>query len=100
MRARFSAFALGATGYLRESWHPSTRPASLTPETDQRWTRLEVLASERGGLTDDAGTVEFRAWFRDAAGPGALHEHSRFARARGRWVYVGPVPGTVRTVER
>jgi SEC-C motif-containing protein len=100
MRARFSAFALGELGYLRETWLPSTRPRSLTLEPDQRWTRLEVLASSRGGLTDDTGTVEFRAWFRDADGRGALHEHSRFARVHGRWVYVGPVPGTVATVER
>jgi SEC-C motif-containing protein len=100
MRARFSAFALGATGYLRESWHPSTCPPSLTLPTDQRWTSLDVLATARGGLTEDTGTVEFRAWFRDATGRGALHEHSRFARERGRWVYVGPVPGTVPTLER
>jgi SEC-C motif-containing protein len=100
MRARFSAFALGESGYLLESWHAATRPGSVTLDADQRWTRLEVLATSRGGLTDDTGTVEFRAWFRDPDGRGALHEHSRFARAQGRWGYVGPLPGTVPTVER
>jgi SEC-C motif domain protein len=100
MRARFSAFALGDAPYLRQSWHSSTRPWSLTLEASQRWTRLDVLATSRGGETDDTGTVEFRAWFVDAGGPGALHEHSRFARVGGRWAYVGPVPGTAPTVER
>jgi len=100
MRARFSAFALGAAGYLWESWLPATRPRPLELDPDRRWTRLEVVATSRGGLTDETGTVEFRAEFRDAAGAGALREHSRFARADGRWVYVGPVPGTAPTVER
>ena len=30
MRSRYSAFALGLAPYLLRTWHPSTRPASLS----------------------------------------------------------------------
>ncbi|MBQ0979894.1 MULTISPECIES: YchJ family protein [Micromonospora] len=88
MRSRFSAFALGDTGYLLRSWHSSTRPASLELDPGQRWTRLEIVETERGGLLDAAGTVTFHAHYRDAGRPGTLTEHSRFVREDGRWVYL------------
>ncbi|MBM7494734.1 SEC-C motif-containing protein [Micromonospora luteifusca] len=88
MRSRFSAFALGDTGYLLRSWHSSTRPALLELDPGQRWTRLEIVETERGGLLDTAGTVTFHAHYRDAGRPGALTEHSRFVREDGRWVYL------------
>ncbi|WP_442943787.1 YchJ family metal-binding protein [Nocardia sp. NBC_00508] len=54
----------------------------------QRWLFLEINRTERGGLFDDTGTVEFVAHYRDADGRGALHETSRFARSGGAWVYL------------
>lgn len=88
MRSRFSAFALGDTAYLLRSWHSSTRPRrpELTPA--QRWTRLEIVETERGGLLDATGTVTFHAHYRDAGRPGTLTERSSFAREDGRWVYL------------
>nr|WP_201748959.1 YchJ family protein [Micromonospora acroterricola] len=88
MRSRFSAFALGDTGYLLRSWHSSTRPARLELAPGQRWTRLEVVDTERGGLLDTVGTVTFHAHYREAGRPGTLTERSRFVREDGRWVYV------------
>ncbi|MGC4869029.1 YchJ family metal-binding protein [Micromonospora sp. DT53] len=88
MRSRFSAFALGDSGYLLRSWHSSTRPTSLELDPGQRWTRLEIVETERGGLLDTAGTVTFHAHYRDAGRPGTMTELSRFVREDGRWVYV------------
>ncbi|TWJ28896.1 SEC-C motif-containing protein [Micromonospora sagamiensis] len=88
MRSRFSAFVVGDVDHLLRSWHPRTRPAGLTLDPRLRWTRLEVLATERGGLFDTTGTVEFRAHYRDRGRPGALHERSRFHREDGEWVYL------------
>jgi SEC-C motif domain protein len=42
-------------------------------------------------LFDQDGVVEFRAHYVAAAGPGAQHERSRFARRDGRWFYVDGV---------
>jgi SEC-C motif-containing protein len=92
MRSRFSAFAVGDTAYLLRSWHPSTRPARLRLDPAERWTRLEILGTDRGGLLDNAGTVAFRAHYRAGGVPGTLTEHSRFTRADGRWVYLDALP--------
>ncbi|MEU5907008.1 YchJ family protein [Micromonospora sp. NPDC047527] len=88
MRSRFSAFALGDSGYLLRSWHSSTRPARLELDPGQRWTRLEIVETERGGLLDATGTVTFHAHYRAAGQPGTMIERSRFVREDGRWVYL------------
>lgn len=92
MRSRFTAFAVGDADYLLRSWHSTTRPERLTLDRRQEWTRLEVLATDRGGLFDTGGTVEFRAHYRQRGRPGSLHEHSRFLREHGRWSYLAPTP--------
>jgi SEC-C motif-containing protein len=91
MRSRFSAFALGLPGYLLESWHPSTRPASLDLDPGQRWTRLDILSTRSGGPFDSSGTVAFRAWWRSDTERGTLEETSEFVRESGRWYYVDGV---------
>jgi len=88
MRSRFTAYAVGDPDYLRRTWHPSTRPARLTLEPGHRWTRLDILDIERGGLFDSTGVVEFRAHYRESGRPGEVHERSRFVREDGHWVYV------------
>ncbi|GAA2708060.1 YchJ family protein [Micromonospora olivasterospora] len=92
MRSRFSAFAVGDTAYLLRSWHSGTRPESLRLDPDHRWTRLEILGTDRGGLFDTAGSVAFRAHYRQGGRPGTLTEHSRFVRESGRWVYLDALP--------
>ncbi|MFJ4164088.1 YchJ family protein [Microbacterium sp. NPDC089698] len=88
MRSRYTAFAIGDTAYLRRSWHPSTRPASIELDPDVRWLRLDILAKSAGGPFDAEGVVEFEAIHRDASGRGVLHERSRFLREDGNWFYV------------
>jgi SEC-C motif-containing protein len=90
MRSRFAAFAVGDATYLRDTWHPSTRPAELTLDAGLRWYRLDILARSRGGLADDEGTVEFRAHYRGGE-TSALHEVSRFVKQQGRWWYLDGV---------
>jgi SEC-C motif-containing protein len=91
MRSRYSAFAVGDTGYLLRTWHPSGRPRDLTLDPGLRWTRLAVLETRDGGLFDTAGTVRFRALYTRDGQRGVLAETSRFVREEGRWVYLGPV---------
>ncbi|NJP35415.1 YchJ family protein [Micromonospora thermarum] len=88
MRSRYSAFAVGDAAYLLRSWHSSTRPARLRLDPGERWTGLEVVDTERGGLFDTTGTVEFRAHYRERGRAGTLTERSRFVREDGRWVYL------------
>jgi SEC-C motif-containing protein len=88
MRSRYSAFVVRDADYLLRTWHPTTRPAGLDLPSGRRWTRLRVLATERGGPDDADGVVEFRAHFRDRGEPGTLTERSRFRRIAGAWLYV------------
>ena len=88
MRSRYSAFATGDAGYLLDSWHPDTRPRTLTLDPARQWTRLEILGTTGGGLLHAEGTVEFRAHYQHSTHAGVLHELSRFTKTDGRWVYV------------
>ena len=87
MRSRYSAFVLGLTEYLLETWHASTRPARLDAgEPGLKWLGLEV---RRHALIDtDHAAVEFVARSKLAGRAQRLHEISRFVREDGRWFYV------------
>ncbi len=88
MRSRYTAFAAMDDEYLTRTWHPDHRPAQLDLDPDQKWLRLEILDTERGGLFDSDGVVEFRAYYTFGRERGMLHERSRFARTEGKWLYV------------
>lgn len=88
MRSRYSAFAAGDADYLLASWHPSTRPASIDLDPNVRWVRLDIVARTGGGMLDDEGTVEFRAFHRADGVRGEQHENSAFVREGGRWYYL------------
>lgn len=92
MRSRYSAFAIGDARYLLASWHPSTRPAELELDTDVRWFRLDILTTDRGGMLDTEGTVEFRAHYRAGGSTDSQHEISRFRRVDRRWTYLDGRP--------
>jgi SEC-C motif-containing protein len=87
MRSRYTAFARGDVDHLLRTWHPTTRPTTLTLDPSIRWTRLEVLDRVAGGLLDTEGIVEFRAHHREGQRRGVLHERSRFVREAGQWFY-------------
>ncbi|WP_121255726.1 YchJ family protein [Nocardioides ferulae] len=91
MRSRYAAYAVGDAAYVFATWHPRTRPDDLDGRTWDhalRWTGLEVVDTVAGGPGDDEGVVEFVARYDSPAGPGELHERSRFLRRAGRWVYL------------
>jgi SEC-C motif-containing protein len=91
MRSRYSAFALDDDAYVLRTWHPSTRPAAIEPDSGLRWVGLDILESSGGGLFDAEGVVEFRAHYRDHGKHGDMVERSRFVRHDGQWVYWGPI---------
>lgn len=89
MRSRYSAYVLGRTDYLRETWHPRTRPAVLDPDAvgATKWLGLSLREHRQTG--DNAAIVEFVARYKVGGGSAVrLHETSRFVREDGRWFYV------------
>jgi len=87
MRSRYSAYVLGLTAYLRDTWHASTRPAFVEPDPPGlKWLGLEVRCH---AVQDaDHATVEFTARSKLGGRAHRLHETSRFVRENGRWFYL------------
>jgi SEC-C motif-containing protein len=87
MRSRYSAYVLGLLDYVRDTWHPRTRPAQLeSSPAGLKWLGLEV---RRHVVRDDEhAEVEFVARSRLHGRAQRLHELSRFVREEGRWLYV------------
>ena len=88
MRSRYTAYAQGNANWLRETWHPATRPVSLDLDEPVRWIGLKIVSAESGGPQDDRGTVEFVARYKRGGRAHRIHELSRFQRCDGRWCYV------------
>jgi len=93
MRSRYTAYVRGEIAYLLATHHPSTRggvdvDAVTRWSRDTTWLGLEIVATERGGVGEDAGIVEFIARGSTRGTPFAQRERSRFRREDGRWYYV------------
>jgi len=87
MRSRYSAFVLDKLDYLLETWHPTTRPASLEPNpAAMKWLGLAIKQARDQDA--DHATVEFVARSRLAGRASRMHEVSRFVREAGRWYYL------------
>ncbi len=85
MRSRYSAYTLGLSAYVLDTWHASTRPAEMALEPAVKWLGLEVRRHVADG---ERATVEFVARSKLGGRAHRLHETSRFVREGGRWFYV------------
>jgi SEC-C motif-containing protein len=96
MRSRYSAYVLDLRDYVRDTWHPDTRPAHLEGNPPGlKWLGLEVR-SHRVQDADHA-EVAFVARNRLEGRASRMRETSRFVRVDGRWLYLdGNVDGTSR----
>ncbi|MCH1554894.1 MAG: hypothetical protein L7T26_01590 [Pseudomonadales bacterium] len=88
MRARYTAFVVGAWDYLLATWHPATRPKTMTRDSETQWLGLRVIATHQGLAQDKTGTVEFIARSKTGGSAHRLHEVSRFVREQGLWFYL------------
>lgn len=89
MRSRYAAYVLGLTDYLLQTWHTSTRPASLQDEANApplKWLGLKVLHDEQ--IDNSNANVEFIARYKVNGKAEKLHERSRFVFEQGQWWYV------------
>ena len=91
MRSRYSAFVTQDADYLLATLAPE-KASGFDPEQIKadrcEWLCLEIITTNKGGLLDQNGTVEFIARFRDNGHDHALHEISRFERRNGNWLYI------------
>ncbi|GGK32781.1 hypothetical protein GCM10008955_28410 [Deinococcus malanensis] len=82
MRARYSAYALQYETFVRDTWHPETRPGDLDLHDGTRYLGLKVHSAVGNEVT-------FTASVRLPDGQRThLRERSTFTQVEGRWMYV------------
>jgi SEC-C motif-containing protein len=92
MRSRFVAYALDNVGYILATWDVAGRPEKIDfSEENIDWQRLEIIDTKKGGIKDNKGIVEFKAYYLKDGEEYMLHEISRFAKTNGRWFYLDGV---------
>lgn len=92
MRSRFTAYAKRDVDYLLASWDAGKRPANIdfSKETAQ-WQKLEILNCKKGGVKDNKGIVEFKAFYNQDGEDCFMHEISRFIKTDQCWLYLDGV---------
>lgn len=86
MRSRYVAFVYENVQYLRDTWHPSTRPM-LDLEGNPEWVQLQVLDSWQ---RENQGFVHFRAFYRENGSLQMMEEKSKFVCENQCWFYLAP----------
>jgi len=95
MRSRYSAYVKQLPGYLLSSWHPETRPETLSLDepAGQRTRWLGLTVHEHTRSDADHAQVRFTARYRIGGGSAVkMQEHSRFVRLDGHWFYLDALP--------
>lgn len=81
MRSRFSAYILGLSDYLKNTWHSTTCPNPLEVEPDSQWLKLEIVSSSNHH-------VHFKAFFKEGSEFKYLEESSNFIQEHDKLVYL------------
>ena len=89
MRSRYTAYIMENDSYLLATWHPTTRPSSLSDgnKLPVKWVELAVIGAANVSKDDTNAVVEFVARYKLNGKAEKMHEVSEFVREDGRWFY-------------
>jgi SEC-C motif-containing protein len=92
MRARYSAYVNCEMDFVFASTHPDHRTGYDHAGTKQwaenaQWEGLEIVATQKGGVDDSVGEVEFIARFSEKGVARVHHEDGQFKRKEGTWYF-------------
>jgi len=94
MRSRYTAYTRADILYLTKTLAPESRTdfdANNTKEWAEKsqWKGLKIVSTEKGGVNDKKGVVEFVATYEQQGQEIDHHEVSQFRKlASGEWVFV------------
>ena len=93
MRARYSAFGANQAEFLHQSLHPDHRhdhdvQATRRWAENSQWLGLQIVKVQGGGESDEEGSVEFIATYKEQGMVRPHHEISRFLKHDGAWYFV------------
>ena len=104
MRARYSSYVKHEIDFIIKSCEEGEKLAEIDRKATEQWSKesvwhgLKILSTEKGGVNDDEGLVEFEATYTDKKGIRDIHhEKAYFKKVDGNWLYeIGDVkPMTV-----
>jgi SEC-C motif domain protein len=106
MKARYSAYAIGAIDFLEKSTHSKSRnqfdrEGAESWSRDSRWLGLSILSSDSS--MPDRAHVNFEARYEDKDGVAVFHrERSLFEREDDEWRFIsgGAIPAVSHKVGR
>ncbi|MFK5892352.1 MAG: YchJ family protein [Pseudomonadota bacterium] len=85
MSSRYSAFALGNSQYLLDTWHSEFRPESLALDPTIHWINLQIIESSVSN--SNSAIVHFRAYSLIKDQLSILEEKSNFEKVNKQWFY-------------
>lgn len=94
MRSRYTAFARGDIRYIGKTLIGKAAKDFNEKETldwskTSQWLGLEILKTEKGQLSDETGTVEFVAKYKQQGQVLEHHEVSKFKKdSHGHWMFM------------
>ena len=88
MRSRYTAYVLGNSQYLLDTWHPQYRPQGINlSDPARQWIGLKIKETHKGMAQDDSGEVHFIARYKVNGKASRLEERSQFVKMAGQWFY-------------
>ncbi len=92
MRARYSAYATCEIPFLKKSATDASledfdEEMSAAWSRSANWHGLEIVKTEKGGIDDDDGVVEFRALYTANGEFCNHHERATFVKEGGEWKF-------------
>ncbi len=110
MRARYSAYVGVNIEFIFNTTHPDHRhnydhQGTRAWAENSDWQGLEIIATDKGGKTDQRGEVEFIARFSEKGVARQHHEAARFIKEKECWYFtegatVKPKPLQVNKIGR
>lgn len=93
MRSRYTAFATHNVDYILDTHDPERvgeidRKNTEAWAKDSEWLGFELVSSEKGGVDDDAGVIEFVAKYKVKGLAIDHRERAIFRKQNGRWYFV------------
>ena len=93
MRARYTAYAVGAIDFLFDSLHPDAsdkadRKSAERWSKDATWRGLDIVETLQGQRDDEEGVVEFVARYSIDGQSRRHHERATFRKHEGEWRYL------------
>ena len=92
MRSRYSAYSKHQIQYIMDTYTKKDED-SIDPEGTRKWAEestwlgLEIVSTDKGGFSDETGTVEFIATYVQRGIQEKHHEVASFVKQNGGWLY-------------